>query len=147
MKTKSKISAYILRRSAAALLFSCAIVALCSAINISGQSPKPTAPQRNAAFSANAHRSRSLSVAYRGAYQREMEDFFWRHRIWPDTNAGPKPPLDQVMSQAQLEKKVTEYLRNSQVLEDDWQRPITADQLQSEMGRLGRQTQPPAGLR
>ena len=37
----------------------------------------------------------------------------------------PKPSLDAVMSQAQLEKKVEDYLRNSQALEDYWQRPIT----------------------
>ena len=34
MKTKSKISAYILRSSAGALLFSCVIVAVSSAINL-----------------------------------------------------------------------------------------------------------------
>jgi len=32
------------------------------------------------------------------------------------------------MSQAQLENKVADYLRNSQALEDHWQRPITAQQ-------------------
>jgi len=37
-------------------------------------------------------------------------------------NANPKPSLDAVMSQAQLEKKVTDYLRNSLALEDYWQR-------------------------
>ena len=41
MKTKTKISGYILRRSAAALLFSCAVIALSSAINLPspGQNP------------------------------------------------------------------------------------------------------------
>jgi hypothetical protein len=32
------------------------------------------------------------------------------------------------MSQAQLENKIADYLRNSQALEDHWQRPITAEQ-------------------
>jgi hypothetical protein len=40
----------------------------------------------------------------------------------------PKPSLDVVMSQAQMENKVAGYLRNSQALEDHWQRPITAEQ-------------------
>ena len=40
----------------------------------------------------------------------------------------PKPSLDAVMSQAQLENKVADYLRNSQALEDYWQRLITAEQ-------------------
>ena len=48
----------------------------------------------------------------------------------------PKPSLDAVMSQAQIEKKVEDYLRNSQALEDYWQRPITAEQLQAEMERM-----------
>ena len=91
MKTKSKISAYILRGSTAALLFSGVIVALCSAINLPEQPPKALPPRDNAAFDANAHRNRTLSFADRVAYQRAIEDVYWRHRIWPDTNAGPKP--------------------------------------------------------
>jgi hypothetical protein len=88
-----------------------------------------------------------LSFADRVAYQRAIEDVYWRHRIWPDTNPGPKPSLDAVMSQAQIEKKVEEYLRNSQVLEDYWQRPITAEQLQTEMERMASHTKQPEVLR
>ena len=147
MKTKNKISAYILRGSTAALLFSCVIVALCSAINLPEQPPKVLAPQDNAAFGANAYQSRTLSFADRVAYQRAIEDVYWRHRIWPNTNPGPKPSLDAVMSQAEIEKKVEEYLRNSQALEDYWQRPITADQLQAEMERMASHTKQPEVLR
>src|SRR5437764_9896144 len=114
MKTKSKLNAYILRGSATALLLSCVIVALCSAINLPEQAPKALPPQDNAAFGA----SRTLSFAERVAYQTAIEDVYWRHRIWPNTNSGPKPSLDAVMSQAQIENKVTDYLRDSQVLED-----------------------------
>ena len=147
MKTNNKISAYILRGSTTALLFSCVIVALCSAINLPEQPPKALPPQDNAAFGANAHQNRTLSFADRVAYQRAIEDVYWRHRIWPDTNPGPKPPLDKVMSQAQIEKKVEDYLRNSQALEDYWQRPITADQLQAEMERMASHTKQPEVLR
>ena len=146
MKTKNKLSAYILRGSTTALLFSCVIVALCSAINLPEQPPKVPPPQDNAGFGANAHQSRSLSFADRVAYQSAIEDVYWRHRIWPDTNAGPKPALDAVMSQAQLQKKVEDYLRNSQALEDYWQRPITADQLQAEMERMASNTKQPEVL-
>jgi N-acetylneuraminic acid mutarotase len=52
-----------------------------------------------------------------------------------------------VMSQAQIEKKVTDYLRNSHALEDYWQRPITADQLQAEMDRMAKNTRQPEVLR
>ena len=51
------------------------------------------------------------------------------------------------MSQAQLEKKVADYLRKSQALEDYWQRPITAEQLQAEMDRMAKHTKQPEVLR
>jgi hypothetical protein len=51
------------------------------------------------------------------------------------------------MSQAQLEKKVADYLRKSQVLEDYWQRPITAEQLQAEMERMANHSKKPEVLR
>ena len=142
MKTKSKFSAYILRCSTTALLFSCVIVALCSAINLPEQPAKAIAPQDNAAFVG----SRSLSFADRVAYQTAIEDVYWRYRIWPNTNPGPKPGLDKVMSQADIEKKVTDYLRNSQALEDYWQRPITSDELQAEMERMASHTKQPEVL-
>jgi len=147
MKTKTKLSAYILRGSTAALLFSCVIVALCSAINLPEQPPKALPPQDNAAFGSNAHKNRNLSFAERVAYQTAIEDVYWRHRIWPTERPDSKPSLDAVMSQAQLERKVTDYLRNSQTVEDHWHRPITADQLQSEMERMASHTKQPEVLR
>jgi hypothetical protein len=81
---------------------------------------------------------RTITFAERVAYQRAVEDVYWRHRIWPNEHRDPKPPLDSVMSQAQLEKKVADYLRKSPAFEDYWQRPITADQLQAEMDRLAK---------
>src|SRR5213075_2566877 len=55
--------------------------------------------------------------------------------------------LDAVMSQAQLEKKVADYVRNSQALEAYWQRPITADQLQAEIDRMAEHSRQPEVLR
>src|SRR5215475_9109542 len=86
---------------------------------------------------------RMLTFAERVAYQRAIEDVYWRHRIWPQERSDPKPSLDAVMSEAQLETKVTDYLRNSQALENYWQRPITAQQLQSEMERIAQHTRQP----
>jgi hypothetical protein len=88
-----------------------------------------------------------LTFAERVAYQRAIEDIYWRHRIWPKENPDPKPSLDAVMSQAQLERKVEDYLRNSLALEDYWQRPITAAQLQAEMDRMARDSKQPEVLR
>src|SRR6266704_2600454 len=90
---------------------------------------------------------RTLTFAERTAYQRMIEEVYWRHRIWPKERLEPKPSLDAVMSQAQLETKVADYLRNSQALEDYWQRPITVEQLQAEMGRMAQHTKQPEVLR
>ena len=90
---------------------------------------------------------RTLTFAERVAYQRAIEEVYWRHRIWPKERPDPKPALDAVMSQAQLEKKVADYLRKSQALEDYWQRPITTEQLQAEMDRMAQHTKQPDVLR
>jgi len=90
---------------------------------------------------------RTLTFAERVAYQRAIEEVYWRHRIWPKERPDPKPPLDVVMSQAQIEKKVADYLRKSQALEDYLQRPITAEQLQVEMDRMAENTKQPEVLR
>ena len=96
---------------------------------------------------ASRDSERTLSFAERVSYQRAIEDVYWRHRIWPEKRHDPKPPLDSVISRAQVEKKVADYLRKSQALEDDWQRPITADQLQAEMDRMAANTKQPEVLR
>src|SRR5215471_1846597 len=88
----------------------------------------------------------AFTFAERVAYQRAIEDIYWRHRIWPKDNPDPKPSLDAVMSQAQLEQKVEDYLRKSQALEDYFQRPITAEQLQAEMDRMAEHTKQPEVL-
>src|SRR6516225_1843999 len=59
---------------------------------------------------------RTLTFTERVAYQRAIEDVYWRHRIWPKERPDPKPPLDAVISDAQLEKKVADYLRKSKAL-------------------------------
>src|SRR5438132_6611890 len=51
------------------------------------------------------------------------------------------------MSQAQIEEKVEDYLRDSQALVDYWQRPIARDQLQAEMERMASNTKQPEVLR
>src|SRR6266568_7404374 len=62
---------------------------------------------------------RALTFAERVAYQRAIEGVYWRHRIWPKSRGerpDPKPSLDEVMSAQQIEKKVEDYLRDSQAL-------------------------------
>jgi hypothetical protein len=87
--------------------------------------------------------SRELSLADRVAYQYAIEEVYWRHRIWAKENAGPKPSLDEVTSFAQIRQKVENYLRDSQLLADYWQRPISSDELQAEMERMASHTKQP----
>jgi N-acetylneuraminic acid mutarotase len=89
---------------------------------------------------------RTLTFEERVSYQRTIEEVYWRHRIWPKERPDPKPSLDAVVSQAQIEKKVRDYLRNSQALTDEWQRSITTEQLQAEMDRMARNTRQPEVL-
>src|SRR5947208_456416 len=136
------IKAQILR-SAFYLLLLVAVTAIPFALAQSRS--RGTAKRSVAASSIRAYRT--LTFADRVAYQRAIEEVYWQHRIWPKANAGPKPPLDKVMSQAQIEKKVEDYLRNSKALEDYWQKPITPDQLQAELERMVSHTKKPEVLR
>ena len=148
MKTKDKISGHTIRTAAYAVFVSVAFIAASSASN----SPNSW---HNSAGTTGAYDStakspsqpRAFSFAERVAFQRAIEDVYWRHRIWPKDNPHSKPSLDALMSQAQLENKVADYLRDSLALEDHWQRPITAEQLQAEMDRMARNTKQSEVLR
>src|SRR6266404_188738 len=83
---------------------------------------------------------RTLEFAERVTYQRAIEEVYWRHRIWPKESLDSKPSLDAVMPQARLQRKVADYLHNSQALEDSYHHPITAEQLQAEMDRMAQHT-------
>ena len=110
----------------------------------------PTTAGKLAFFGPESQSKRSertLTFAERVAYQRAIEEVYWRHRIWPKENPNPKPSLDAVMPHAQLEKKVADYLRKSQAVVDYWQRPIKSEQLQAEMERMAKHTKQPALLR
>ena len=89
---------------------------------------------------------RTLNLEERVWYQRAIEEVYWRHRIWPKERPDPKPSLDAVISQAQIKKKVRDYLRSSQALADEWQRPISTEQLQSEIDRMAQYTKQPEVL-
>ena len=148
MKTKSKISGHIIRSVAYAVFLAVAFIAATSAFDSPNKWYKSAAATVGYGSTAKSpSQPRAFSFAERVAYQRAIEDVYWRHRIWPKENPDPKPSLDAVMSQAQLEKKVTDYLRNSQELQDYWQRPITAEQLQAEMDRIARDTKQQEVLR
>ena len=63
-------------------------------------------------------------------YQRAIEEVYWRpvlRSVSRGQRPDPKPSLNGVMSQAQTESKVQDYLRTSQALQGYWQRPIAAE--------------------
>jgi N-acetylneuraminic acid mutarotase len=91
--------------------------------------------------------ARSLTFEERVAYQYAVEEVYWRHRIWPKDNTGPKPSLGVVVSQHEIEKKVEDYLGNSQLVADQRGSPISAGELQAEMERMAAHTKDPDMLR
>ena len=123
---------------------------VCVSLSPSVTGTRPAVSRPESAMKISHPAAAGLTFEERVIYQRAIEEVYWRHRIWPRSrgeNSDPKPLLDAVITQAQLEKKVTDYLRNSQELEDYWQRPITADELQAEMDRMAQHSKQPEVLR
>jgi N-acetylneuraminic acid mutarotase len=142
MKKKRSAESAFFNRCASIALLVCAAAACSIVAGIPTTSRLPFFRSQ-----AQANRSqRTLTFAQRVSYQRAIEEVYWRHRIWPKDQSEPKPSLDAVMSQAQLEKRVADYLRNSEALED-WQQAISAQQLQAEMDRMAQHTRQPGVLR
>jgi N-acetylneuraminic acid mutarotase len=90
---------------------------------------------------------RTLTFAERVAYQRAIEEVYWRHRIWPNDNPQPKPPLDAIVSERQIEQKIEDYLRKSQLAVDQRGWRISSTELQAEMDRMAAHTRDPDMLR
>ncbi|MBX6324659.1 MAG: hypothetical protein IRY93_01325, partial [Chthoniobacterales bacterium] len=91
--------------------------------------------------------ARTLTFEERVAYQYAIEEVYWRHRIWPKDNPQPKPSLGALVSEREIEKKVEDYLRKSQLVADQRGLPITASELQAEMERMATHTRDPDMLR
>ena len=80
---------------------------------------KAAAPSGHAVADAinSPRHATHLSLEDRVAYQRAIEEVYWRHRTWPKETSGVKPSLNQVMLRGEIENKVKKYLRTSQMLE------------------------------
>src|SRR5947208_10022588 len=138
MNTKKHAQSGFLDSRALIILLLCAVISSIVAGTLLGF----CLPETQASVS-----QRTLTFEERVAYQRAIEEVYWRHRTWPKERPDPKPSLDALISQAQLEEKVWDYLCNSQALENYRQRPITPEQLQAEMHRMARDTKQPEVLR
>ncbi|MDX1390030.1 MAG: hypothetical protein R3344_12620, partial [Acidobacteriota bacterium] len=100
-----------------------------------------------AAWTATAGPADALTFEDRVRYQRRLEAVYWDHRIWPDTNPGPKPRLDEVLPDALVRSRVESYLDKSVALERIWSTPLTAERLQAELDRMVRSTKDAEMLR
>ena len=78
-----------------------------------------------------------LSFGERLACQERLEEVYWQHRIWPETNSGPKPSLTEVLSHDVLSRKVEDALRLTRSLEELWHWTIDGAQLQAEEAPVG----------
>lgn len=87
-----------------------------------------------------------LNFASRVACQWRIEEVYWRHRLWPEQNPGPKPPLADVLPAEAVQAKVADTLRKTQALETYWQQPISGEMLQAEIDRMARNTRQPQVL-
>lgn len=101
----------------------------------------------SAAELTQTDKHRPLTSEMRVRYQRAIEDVYWKHRIWPKENREPKPSLEQILPNSAIRSNVIEYLTESNALEEYWHWPITAEQLQSEMDRMARETRDPEVLK
>jgi len=133
-----KVPIFLLSQSASIVWFVCASIAFGSGIGMALIFPDPQARETV---------RQELTLDERVAYQYAIEGVYWRHRIWPRENPGPKPPLDAIVSQRQIEHKVEDYLRKSHSVADQRGLPITPKELQAEIDRMAQHSRRPDVLR
>jgi len=121
-------------------------VVLCTVALASLASSLLTASQAAGTRGSRAQ-GRTLSFAERVAYQRAVDEVYWRHTTWPQQNGRVKPSLDEVVPLEATRAKVAEMLRKSEALARLWGRPVTGEQLQAELERQARETRQPEVLR
>jgi N-acetylneuraminic acid mutarotase len=88
-----------------------------------------------------------LDLSVRIDLQRRMEQVYWSHRIWPSENPIPKPPLDQVVSEASLRRRALDGVIKSLALEIFFDRRISTAELITEWERVAAHTKAPDILR
>jgi hypothetical protein len=91
--------------------------------------------------------SEPLTFEERVSAQEAIDRIYYNQQIWPKGNPSSKPPFEEVVSRHTLEAKVTDYLRKSFALGEFWRKPITGEQLQTEVNRMARRSQAPNVLR
>jgi hypothetical protein len=85
-----------------------------------------------------------LSFDQRVACQSAIEEVYWRHRIWPQDNPGPKPAF--AVPRRVLVRKAEEALTMSVELAERYQAPVTPADLQAELDRMAKGSRDPRML-
>ena len=98
-------------------------------------------------FAADESSPATLSFAERVTCTEKVEDVYWTHRIWPESNPGPKPPRTEIVSRRQIADKVERALRYEAALADLRGSSLTHDEIQTEIDRITRSTLNPSLLR
>ncbi len=83
---------------------------------------------------------RSLSLEERVACQTAIEEVYFRHRLWPQDNPGPKPTFVAAVPRAAITRKVEDALAMSVALTERFRSPIGAADLQAELDRMARES-------
>src|SRR5689334_539637 len=61
---------------------------------------------RSKAQTVEGTTARTLSFDERVAYQRAVDEVYWRHTVWPKENSAPKPSFDELVTRAETAAKV-----------------------------------------
>jgi N-acetylneuraminic acid mutarotase len=90
--------------------------------------------------------AQALTLDDRLACRTAIEQVYWQATDWPAANPQPKPALDAVLSQAQIESQVRDTLAQSVALQEQWGLAVTAEMLQAELDRMAAYSQSPDRL-
>lgn len=89
---------------------------------------------------------RSLSFEQRVACQTAIEEVYFRHRLWPQDNPGPKPAFSVAVPRSVVARKVEDALVMSTALAERYRSPIAPADLQAELDRMARGSRDPQML-
>ncbi|HYV86157.1 MAG TPA: hypothetical protein VFB49_09615 [Patescibacteria group bacterium] len=79
--------------------------------------------------------------------RRAVEAVYWSHRVWPTSNPGAKPSLNDVLPRSAISARVDDGYRKHGAVERYWNRSITGEMVQAEMDRMAAGTKSPDILR
>ena len=75
--------------------------------------------------------ARPVTFEERVKTQEAIERVYYAHRIWPKENPQPKPPFEEMVLKAQIEAKVTDYLKKCVALDNYWRMPIKPEPMRT----------------